>query len=70
MDSCPGKNVWPELVGINGNVAAATIREENPNVVQATVLLDGTPVIENFRCDRVWVWVDDCGLVVRIPTIG
>ncbi|KMT02819.1 hypothetical protein BVRB_8g194020 [Beta vulgaris subsp. vulgaris] len=67
---CPGKNVWPELVGEKGKVAAEVIQRENPNVTQVTVLPDGTPVILNFRCDRVWVWVDCEELVVRPPMIG
>uniref|UniRef100_A0A803LFF3 Uncharacterized protein n=1 Tax=Chenopodium quinoa TaxID=63459 RepID=A0A803LFF3_CHEQI len=67
---CPGKNVWPELVGENGKEAAEIIKKENPNVIEATVLPDGTAVIENFRCDRVWVWVDCNGLVVRPPMTG
>ncbi|KNA20991.1 hypothetical protein SOVF_047420 [Spinacia oleracea] len=67
---CPGKNAWPELVGENGERAAEIIREENPNVTQTTVLPDGTPVILDFRCDRVWIFVDCHGNVVRTPTIG
>ncbi|KMT10312.1 hypothetical protein BVRB_5g120630 [Beta vulgaris subsp. vulgaris] len=30
----------------------------------------GTPVILNFSCNRVWVWVDCEGIVVRPPMIG
>ncbi|KAK8565321.1 hypothetical protein V6N13_020442 [Hibiscus sabdariffa] len=69
MSSCPGKNSWPELVGTNGESAKTTIERENPNV-GAIVVRDGTPVITDFRCDRVWVWVNSNGRVVRAPTIG
>ncbi|KAL2934634.1 Proteinase inhibitor [Bienertia sinuspersici] len=67
---CPGKNLWPELVGEKGKKAAKIIRRENPNVVRTAVLLYGTFVTLDFRCDRVWVWVDDDGYVVQAPMIG
>ncbi|KAK6164529.1 hypothetical protein DH2020_001393 [Rehmannia glutinosa] len=78
MADCPGKNhlssliwkySWPELVGRNGEEAAAVIENENQNV-NAIVLKDGTPVTADFRCDRVRVWVNDYGVVIRAPTIG
>ncbi|KAL3849943.1 hypothetical protein ACJIZ3_011825 [Penstemon smallii] len=62
------KNEWPELVGAKGEAAAAVIERENPHV-NAIVLKDGTPVTRDFRCDRVWVWVDKHGIVVRPPRI-
>ncbi|XP_022035888.1 wound-induced proteinase inhibitor 1 isoform X2 [Helianthus annuus] len=65
---CPGKNSWPELVGKTGVVAAAIIEKENP-LVNAIVLLDGTPVTMDFRCDRVRVWVNTEGVVIRTPVI-
>ncbi|KAG6658747.1 hypothetical protein CIPAW_04G183600 [Carya illinoinensis] len=55
---CPGKNSWPELVGA-----------ENSNV-HATVLLEGTPVTRDFRCDRVRVWVKESGVVYAVPQVG
>ncbi|CAA0828024.1 Serine protease inhibitor- potato inhibitor I-type family protein [Striga hermonthica] len=69
MAFCPGKNSWPELVEKNGEAAAKVIETENPNV-NAIVVKEGTPVTDDFRCDRVRVWVNDCGTVVRVPTIG
>ncbi|GFP96815.1 proteinase inhibitor, partial [Phtheirospermum japonicum] len=63
-----GKNSWPELVGRNGEEAAKVIKKENRNV-NAIVLKEGTPVTKDFRCDRVWVWVNDNGMVVRAPII-
>ncbi|KAL0710972.1 hypothetical protein Bca4012_017950 [Brassica carinata] len=45
---CPGKNAWPELVGTNGDYAAAVIERENRRV-DAIVILDGTPVTADFR---------------------
>ncbi|XP_058222201.1 proteinase inhibitor-like [Rhododendron vialii] len=66
---CEGKNSWPELVGAQGETAAATIEREN-SLVSAAVLLEGTPVIRNFDCTRVWVWVDEDGVVTKVPKIG
>ncbi|KAK4493400.1 hypothetical protein RD792_017698 [Penstemon davidsonii] len=64
-----GKDVWSELVGANGDAAATVIEMQNPNV-NATVVRDGTPVTEDIRCDRVWVWVNRRGVVVHPPLIG
>ncbi|OWM66758.1 hypothetical protein CDL15_Pgr010410 [Punica granatum] len=67
---CPhGKNCWPELYGTSGEKALAVIKRENP-MVQAFIVKKGTAVILNYCCDRVWVWVDDSGVVDRVPTIG
>ncbi|KAI7726532.1 hypothetical protein M8C21_016222 [Ambrosia artemisiifolia] len=63
-----GKNSWPELVGKTGVVAADIVEKENP-LVNAIVILEGTPVTRDFRCDRVWVWVNTDGVVIRTPII-
>lgn len=64
-----GKDSWPELLGKQGKFAEETIEEENPNV-NAEIVLEGTGVREDFRCNRVWVWVDTNGIVIRVPVIG
>ena len=64
-----GKNSWPELVGANGQEAARTIEKENKNV-DARVVREGTIVPLDFRCDRVWVWVNDNNIVTRVPIVG
>ncbi|KAG7574138.1 Proteinase inhibitor I13 potato inhibitor I superfamily [Arabidopsis suecica] len=66
---CPKKNSWPELRGTNGDYAAAVIERENPTV-DAIVILDGSPVTADFRCDRVRVFVDRYRIVVKTPTSG
>ncbi|CAH8362921.1 unnamed protein product [Eruca vesicaria subsp. sativa] len=66
---CPGKNSWPELVGTNGDYAASVIEKENRRV-DAIVILDGTPVTADFRCDRVRVWVNTNRVVIKPPTAG
>lgn len=64
-----GKNSWPELVGEKGEIAAAKIEEEN-HTVHAHVVVEGDFVIKDYRCTRVWVWVNNYGFVTRVPKIG
>ncbi|RWR80940.1 Inhibitor of trypsin and hageman factor [Cinnamomum micranthum f. kanehirae] len=63
------KSSWRELVGVKGQIAATTIERENP-LVHAHVVPEGSYIIHDFRCDRVWVWVDSNGIVTREPRIG
>lgn len=67
--TCAGKRSWPELVGAKGKVAEATIERENP-LVNAIIVAEGSSVIANFQCDRVWVWINKEGFVYQVPTIG
>ncbi|KAK7268794.1 hypothetical protein RIF29_21503 [Crotalaria pallida] len=69
MTNCKGKSSWPELVGMKGTVAEATIERENP-LVDAIIVLEGTPVTRDFLCDRVRVWVNTDGIVTQVPHIG
>lgn len=54
---------------MQGTVAEVTIERENPSV-NAKIVPEGSVVIQDFRCDRVWVWVDKNGVVYRVPIIG
>ncbi|KAG8653967.1 hypothetical protein MANES_05G086336v8, partial [Manihot esculenta] len=64
----PGKKAWPELVGIDGNCAAAIIEKENKHV-KAIVLKEGTPATSDFRCGRVRVWVNEYNVVIQTPIL-
>ncbi|OVA05297.1 Proteinase inhibitor I13 [Macleaya cordata] len=66
---CKGKDSWPELVGVDGQIAAATIESQNSNV-DAIIVLEGSSVPEDFRCTRVWVWVNKGEKVIQTPRIG
>ncbi|KAI3928717.1 hypothetical protein MKW98_024318 [Papaver atlanticum] len=66
---CKGKSSWPELVGYSGRFAAAIIERQNKNV-NAIVVPEGSGVILNFSCTRVWVWVNKAGKVYKKPRIG
>ncbi|KAB2636714.1 proteinase inhibitor-like [Pyrus ussuriensis x Pyrus communis] len=69
MAECPGKKSWPELVGKNEEDAAAKIEQENHGV-RAIVLLEGSATTRDRRCDRVWVWINERGVVTRVPRVG
>ncbi|TKY52712.1 Proteinase inhibitor [Spatholobus suberectus] len=66
---CQGKSSWPEVVGTNGEVAAVKIERENENV-HTKLVTEGSMVTMDFWCNRVWVWVDENGVVTRVPKIG
>ncbi|CAH8381827.1 unnamed protein product [Eruca vesicaria subsp. sativa] len=68
---CTGKTSWPELLGTDGSYAVSVIESENPSV-NAVVILAGSPVTGDFRCDRVRVYVKKGakGTVVEVPRVG
>ncbi|PON53256.1 Proteinase inhibitor [Parasponia andersonii] len=66
---CQGKQSWPELVGVRGEVAEATIERENP-AVNAVIVPERSIGDTQFRCDRVRVRVDDNGIVSSVPRVG
>ncbi|KAL7220199.1 hypothetical protein ACSBR2_013126 [Camellia fascicularis] len=62
------KSSWPELIGTQGEIAVVTIESENP-LVNAVIVLEGSIVTQEIRCDRVRVWVDTNGIVISVPVI-
>ncbi|OVA15355.1 Proteinase inhibitor I13 [Macleaya cordata] len=64
-----GKSTRPELFGVYGEVAVATIRRENRKV-SVMIVKEGMMVTMDFRCDRVRVWVDKKGIVKQVPALG
>ncbi|CAA6658954.1 unnamed protein product [Spirodela intermedia] len=69
MSDCQGKESWPELVGAEGRAAAVIIEKENPHVDAIVIQKDEITDMQ-YRCDRVWVRVDDNGVVAETPRIG
>ncbi|KAF3788984.1 Glu protease inhibitor [Nymphaea thermarum] len=67
---CKGKNSWPELVGRDGSTAEAIIKAENPYVKTVQIVPEGSFVIQDFRCDRVFVWVKPNNTIYLTPKIG
>ncbi|KAL0395250.1 UNVERIFIED_CONTAM: Proteinase inhibitor [Sesamum latifolium] len=66
---CQGKSAWPELVGVSGEIAKKTI-EENSLVTAIIVPPSQSFLPADFRCDRVFVLIDDEGNVKWTPSIG
>lgn len=64
-----GKLKWLELVGEKGEVVKRVIERENKYVCVLIVKF-GSFVIYDYCCDRVWVWVNDVGIVVSIFYVG
>ncbi|KAL5712232.1 hypothetical protein ACHQM5_014423 [Ranunculus cassubicifolius] len=65
-----GKTLWPELLGVDGLTAAATIEREDPRL-RTVLLREHRHVrIHNYSCFRVRIWVDKNGIVERVPSVG
>ncbi|CAK9323515.1 unnamed protein product [Citrullus colocynthis] len=70
-DFCPpGKNVWPELVGIKATIAKHIIKKDNSNVERVETILAGSGVTKDLRCDRVRMFVNIEEIIVETPRIG
>lgn len=65
----PIKSEWPELVGVQGKIAGATIKRERPGINVIIVRL-GDVGDHVYLTNRVRVWVNDAGVVALVPKIG
>ncbi|PIN24700.1 hypothetical protein CDL12_02569 [Handroanthus impetiginosus] len=65
---CEGKQAWPELVGVDGQIAVATIEKENP-LVTAIIVKPYEPITWDISCYRVRVFVDCKGIVRVTPVV-
>ncbi|GAB2274032.1 hypothetical protein Dimus_008801 [Dionaea muscipula] len=63
------KVIWPELVGREGDEAKSVIEKENP-VVTVMIVDEDLIVPHDLCCNRVWVWVNKSGHVIRPPRVG
>ncbi len=59
---------WSHLVGVPGDEARDVLSTAGIKTVQ--VLPIGSPVTMDYRLDRVRIYVDKEGKVVRAPTVG
>ncbi|KAL1816747.1 hypothetical protein DCAR_0521133 [Daucus carota subsp. sativus] len=64
-----GKSSWPELLGAKGEAAAAIISANNPTL-RVQIIEEGMVVTQEFRCNRVRVWVNKFGIVTLVPRLG
>ncbi|KAL9813028.1 putative proteinase inhibitor I13, potato inhibitor I [Arabidopsis thaliana] len=60
---------WPELVGRRGEEAKEIIDRENTKVT-AKIISENAVVLAVVICDRVYVRVNDQGIVTRTPIVG
>ncbi|TYK08123.1 protease inhibitor HPI-like [Cucumis melo var. makuwa] len=64
-----GNYRWPNLVGKPWQYAKKIIEGELPRV-GVVVLRKGAVRIFDFCCNRVFVYIDDSGIVAKVPVIG
>ncbi|XP_022876727.1 inhibitor of trypsin and hageman factor-like [Olea europaea var. sylvestris] len=67
----PGyKYRWPNTLGMDGEKAKRIIEKDNP-LVTGVIVPDGNYVIDNFCCNRVWIFVNKQGKVILpVPMVG
>lgn len=66
-----GKISWPELFGRKGDERAITIIQMENHMVTAVFLVpEGSAVTDDFRCNRVRLWINHQNIIVRVPIIG
>lgn len=63
------KSSWPELVGRRGEEAKEIIERENTKVT-AEIISENADVLAVVICDRVYVRINDYGIVTQIPIVG
>ena len=61
---------WGHLVGKKGSEAQEYIKKERPDLQNVVIVSSNMPVTMDFSKDRVRVFVDDSGNVVRTPIVG
>ncbi|KAL3359672.1 hypothetical protein AABB24_016285 [Solanum stoloniferum] len=66
---CNGKQRWPELIGVPTKLAKGIIEKENSLITNVQILLNGSPVTLDFRCNRVRLFDNILGDVVEIPVV-
>ena len=57
-------------MGVEGTVAADTIKKENPHITTVSIVVEGSSVTTDYVTTRVRVWVNKNGIVTRVPIIG
>ena len=62
---------WPELVGKPGEEAREVIRATGgPGITTVDIIPEDSMVTQDFRTDRVRIFVDSSGKVARTPRVG
>lgn len=66
----PGKTEWPEVVGLASEEAENKIKREAAAGTKIHVVPSNSFVTTDFRMDRVRIFIDSSGKVVKPPRIG
>ncbi|EYU19958.1 hypothetical protein MIMGU_mgv1a026359mg, partial [Erythranthe guttata] len=61
---------WPNLVGMAAEQAKSIILRDNPLVNDVRFIPEGSAVIHDFCCNRVWLFFDENKRVVHVPKVG
>jgi hypothetical protein len=64
-----GKSEWPELLGRPWREAKTVIETDRPELT-VIVVPPGSVVTQDWREDRVWLFIDADENVVKLPRIG
>ncbi|EPS63527.1 hypothetical protein M569_11259, partial [Genlisea aurea] len=60
---------WPELVGVDVEVAVLTILTDNPTV-NVVLVPENSLVTFDLCCNRVWLYYDSQNRVSAVPLVG
>lgn len=60
---------WPDLLGRDGEEAAAVVRGDVPHC-RVSIVREDAPVTRDYRADRVRLFVDGDGRIARVPRVG
>ena len=64
------KKSWPELIGVDVDVAIEVISRERPDMLIVRATPEGSIVSTDVASRRVRVWHGTDRAVSRVPTIG
>eukprot|EP00511_Aplanochytrium_stocchinoi_P006399 CAMPEP_0204825748 /NCGR_PEP_ID=MMETSP1346-20131115/3560_1 /ASSEMBLY_ACC=CAM_ASM_000771 /TAXON_ID=215587 /ORGANISM="Aplanochytrium stocchinoi, Strain GSBS06" /LENGTH=137 /DNA_ID=CAMNT_0051953471 /DNA_START=258 /DNA_END=671 /DNA_ORIENTATION=+ len=64
------KTLWPATLGLPGTEAVNVIKQERDDLSSVDIIPEGSMCTMDYREDRVRVFVDESGKVLRIPQIG
>ncbi|KAI3986911.1 hypothetical protein MKX01_014612 [Papaver californicum] len=68
---CDGKLRWPELMGATIAQAKAKIFKDHPDPdLRFFIILPNMVPRSDYCCNRVNLFVNNSGIVIRVPIIG
>ena len=61
---------WPQLVGMDGDLAASLLEKAYPGWYDIVILLEGSIVSMDYVLDRIRIFVNDDNIVTLVPRVG